>query len=134
MLNHSGRSIASTRYTSARTATTPTNQNLPDLVPNSAQLFDGGRGLRVTIANISTNVYDGPIEVSVTGLTTGTLTQVYARRVPAGGSVVVDFELDPAVTTQKTAAIRVDPNNAIPASRKRPFKRRAIQEMKPGRL
>ena len=103
---------ASTSPTSVVT-TTPTPQNTPDLTPSTAQLFDGGSGLRISVVNLSTVAYEGPLEVSVTGLTTGTLTKAFAVKIPSGGASTVDFELDPPVTTAKTAQIRVDPGNAI---------------------
>lgn len=99
--------------TSVANTQTPEPQDLPDLTPSNAQLIDGGAGLRVSVANLATTQYDGPLEVSVTGLTTGTLTRVFAVRVPPGGSVTVDFELDPPISSTLTAQIRVDPGNAL---------------------
>ncbi len=91
----------------------PTPANLPDLAPANGQLFDGGSGLRISVSNLATTAYGGALEVSVTGLTTGTLTRVFAVNVPPGGAVTVDFELDPPITQQRTATIRIDPANAV---------------------
>lgn len=99
--------------TSVANTQTPEPVNLPDLSPTNAQLFDGGAGLRISVANISTTQYDGAVEVSVTGLTTGTLTRVFALRILPGGAGTVDFELDPPISAARTAQIRVDPANAI---------------------
>lgn len=99
--------------TSVANTQTPEPQSQPDLTPSNAQLIDGGSGLRISVANLATTQYDGPLEVSVTGLTTGTLTRVFAVRIPPGGSVTVDFELDPPISQPATAQIRVDPGNAV---------------------
>ncbi|MBI5947105.1 MAG: SH3 domain-containing protein [Chloroflexi bacterium] len=90
------------------------NANAPDFVPTGAVLIDGGTTLRVTIANTSTNNYNGPLVVSVGGLVgTDVLKQVFSVNLVANGSATVDFDLNPPVTVQKTAAIKVDPDNAI---------------------
>ena len=87
--------------------------NAPDFAPTNASLIDGGTRLRVTIANLSTNSYDGPLVVSVGGVGAGTLTQSFGVRIPANSATTVDFDLTPAVTTQKSAQVKVDPENAI---------------------
>ena len=87
--------------------------NAPDLAPQNASLIDGGARLRITIANLSVNSFEGPVVVSAGGVGSGTLTQVFNLRIPANNSVTVDFEINPPVTTQKSAQIRVDPDNAI---------------------
>ncbi len=93
--------------------TTTVSPNAPDFAPTNASLIDGGLRLRVTVANLSTNSYDGPLVVSVGGVGAGTLTQSFAVRIPANNAATVDFELNPAVTTQKSAQVKVDPENAI---------------------
>jgi uncharacterized protein YgiM (DUF1202 family) len=87
--------------------------NSPDFVPTNAILFDGGAKLRVTVGNISTNNFNGTLVVSVSGVNPGTLTVAFAVNIPANGNATVDFELNPPVTTQKTAKVTVDPDNAI---------------------
>ncbi len=99
--------------TSVANTQTPEPENLPDLTPTNAQLFDAGAGLRVSVANLATTAYDGVVEVSITGLTTGTLTRVFALKIPPGSAGTVDFELDPPISAARTAQIRVDPANAI---------------------
>lgn len=85
----------------------------PDLSPTTALLIDGGTRLRVTIANLSTNRYQGALEVSVGGVLAGTLAQVFDVNINANGATTVDFDLNPAVTTERSAQVRVDPANAI---------------------
>ena len=87
--------------------------NAPDFAPTGAVLIDGGARLRVTIANLSTNNYSGSLVVSVGGLAASTLEKAFLVNLVANGSATVDFDLDPPVTVQKTAAIRVDPQNAV---------------------
>ncbi|OAI44545.1 hypothetical protein AYO38_00160 [bacterium SCGC AG-212-C10] len=93
------------------TATPPSTS--PDFVPTGANLIDGGERLRVTIQNNSGNRYEGLVEVAVGGVVPGTLTQAFGITVAANGSTTVDFELSTAVTTAKTAQIRIDPSNVV---------------------
>jgi hypothetical protein len=95
------------------TTVTPNPTSLPDLVPTNAVLIDGGTRLRVTVANLGQVGYEGPAEVAVGGLGAGTLTRAFGVNIASGGSGTVDFDLDAAVTEQRTAQIRVDPSNAI---------------------
>src|SRR6185312_3501348 len=78
-----------------------------------ATLTDGGSTLQVTVGNQSTNSYTGPLVVSAGGVTAGTLTLVFNVNIPANGSTTVNFDISPAVTTEKTVTIKVDPDNAI---------------------
>lgn len=87
--------------------------NAPDFAPTNAVLANGGARLRVTVANLSTNAFNGSLVVSVAGVGPGTLTQAFGIQIPANGNAVVEFEVDPPVTTQKTAQVKVDPDNAI---------------------
>ncbi|MEP7216632.1 MAG: SH3 domain-containing protein, partial [Anaerolineaceae bacterium] len=87
--------------------------NAPDFAPTNAVAIDGGTKLRVTIKNQSANSYNGAVVVSVSGVGPGTLTQAFNMALPAGGSAVADFELNPPVTTAKTAVVIVDPGTAI---------------------
>jgi len=60
----------------------------------------------------------GAVVVAVSGVGPGTLTQAFNMTLPAGGSAVADFELNPPVTTAKTAVVKVDPDNAIKETNK----------------
>ena len=59
------------------------------------------------------NDFTGPLVVSAGGVTAGTLTLVFNVNIPANGSATVNFDVNPPVTTEKTALIKVDPDNAI---------------------
>jgi len=96
---------------------TPTGK-LPDFFPQNAQLTDGGTKLRVSIANQSTSGYAGPLVVSVTGVTDTPLKLVFQVDIAANGSATVTFDVNPAVTTAKSATIKVDPDNAIKETNK----------------
>ncbi len=87
--------------------------NAPDFAPTGAVLIDGGTKLRVTVANLSLNNYSGSLAVWVDGVAAGTLKRAFAVNLVANSSATVDFDLDPPVTIQKTAVIRVDPENAV---------------------
>jgi subtilase family serine protease len=51
--------------------------------------------------------------VAVGGVSPGTLTKAFNVEIPANGATIVEFELNPPVTTQKSAQVKVDPDNAI---------------------
>ncbi len=87
--------------------------NAPDFVAQNASLEDGGARLQVTVTNSSAHSYTGPLVVAVSGVNPGTLTQVFSVNLPANGSTTVSFDLNPVVSTQVTATVRVDPENAI---------------------
>ncbi len=89
------------------------NPNAPDLAPTNAVLIDGGTRLRVTIANLASAGYSGPLVVAVSGVPADPAKQVFSVAIPANGSTTVDFSLNPAVTNQATVQVRVDPDNAI---------------------
>jgi uncharacterized protein YgiM (DUF1202 family) len=89
------------------------NPTAPDFAPTHASLLNGGATLRVTVANLSTNSYSGPLVVAVGGVSPGTLTKAFNVEIPANGATIVEFELNPPVTTQKSAQVKVDPDNAI---------------------
>ena len=95
------------------------NAKLPDFVPQSATLADGGAKLRVTIGNASSNSYTGPLVVSVSGGVVPKIpTQAFSVNLPANGSSTVEFDLDPPVTTPKTATVKIDPENAVKEANK----------------
>jgi uncharacterized protein YgiM (DUF1202 family) len=85
----------------------------PDFAPLNALLIDGGRTLRVTVGNQGTVAYAGPLVVAVGNVLPGTLTKAFGVQIPANGSTTVDFELNPPVTTQKSASVKVNPDNAV---------------------
>lgn len=89
------------------------NPNTPDFAPTNAALTNGGTTLRVTVGNLSSNAFNGSLVVSVAGVGPGTLTQAFGVQIAANGNTIVEFELSPPVTTQKTAQVKVDPDNAI---------------------
>ncbi len=89
------------------------NPNAPDFAPTNATLIDGGSKLRVTVANLSTNSFEGSLVVSVGGVATNTLTQAFGVRITANSATTIDFELNPPLTQQRAAQVRVDPDNAI---------------------
>ncbi len=91
---------------------TPAEQR-PDLTPVNAALADGGRILRVTIANLAPTAFEGALEVEVAGLPQGALRRAFAVTIAENGNVTVSFELDPAITAQATVTVRVDPSNAV---------------------
>lgn len=100
------------------TASPTTNPKLPDLLASNAQLTDGGAKLRVAIGNASTNSYSGPVIVAVGGIAANDLESAFQVDIPANGSATVTFDLNPAVTTQKTVTIKIDPKNLIKESNK----------------
>ena len=111
--------------TSPTTPTTPTvtpaptqAANLPDFVPTNAILIDGGSRLRVTVANVSTNAFNGTLVVSAAGVGANPGSKAFSVSIGANAAVTVDFDLDPPVTTPKSAEVRVDPDNAIKESSK----------------
>jgi hypothetical protein len=87
--------------------------NAPDLSPTNASVTSGGSLLQVTIANLASSDYSGPIVVSASGLPGGDLVQVYDRELLANGTVTVDFPLDPPLLEGGTVQIAVDPDDAI---------------------
>jgi uncharacterized protein YgiM (DUF1202 family) len=97
----------------APTASPTPNASAPDFFVAGATLTDGGSTLQVTVGNQSTNSYTGPLVVSAGGVTAGTLTLVFNVNIPANGSTTVNFDISPAVTTEKTVNVKVDPDNAI---------------------
>jgi flagellar motor switch/type III secretory pathway protein FliN len=54
----------------------------------------------------------------VSGVGPGTLSLAFSVNIPAGGSTTVEFDLKPAVTSQVTAQVKVDPGNAIKEANK----------------
>lgn len=97
----------------ATPSASPTPVNAPDLVPTNAVLIDGGQHLRVTVANIASAAFTGSLVVNVNGVGADPATKAFAVNIPANGSTTLDFDLNPPVTGQKTAQVRVDPDNAI---------------------
>ncbi|MGE0598308.1 MAG: CARDB domain-containing protein [Dehalococcoidia bacterium] len=103
---------------SPSTTTSPTpNPDAPDFVPTNAVLLNGGAALRVTVQNSSTNAYNGPLVVSVSGdVPAGEI--VIDAKLGANGTATVDFDVNPPITTTgKKAVVSVDPKNAVKESR-----------------
>ncbi|MBI2765547.1 MAG: hypothetical protein HYX53_06495 [Chloroflexi bacterium] len=93
---------------------TATPSSAPDFVPTDAQLIEGGARLRVTIKNISSNAFEGSIVVSAAKVNASPAEKAFGVKLAAnGGTGVVEFELSPPVTSQKSVDIKVDPSNAI---------------------
>jgi hypothetical protein len=94
------------------------NPNAPDFVPTNAILLEGGARLRVTLQNVSTNAYNGPLTIEVSG-DVGSKELAIAANVPGnGGTATVEFDLDTPITTAgKKAVVSVDPKNAVKESR-----------------
>ncbi|MEO6397663.1 MAG: CARDB domain-containing protein [Tepidiformaceae bacterium] len=89
------------------------NASAPDFAPTGAVAIDGGTRLRVTVGNRGAANYAGAVVVSVSGVGPGTLTQAFNMNLPAGGSAVADFELNPPLSSGRTAVVKVDPENAL---------------------
>ena len=83
-----------------------------DFVPTGASLVENGRKLRITVSNLGSSNYSGPLVVSVTGVGDQQRT-VFSVNISPNGATAVDFQLADAVTTLVTAQVRVDPDNAI---------------------
>jgi hypothetical protein len=94
------------------------NPNAPDFVPTNAILLEGGARLRVTLQNVSTNAYNGPLTIEVSG-DVGSKELAIAANVPGnGGTATVEFDLGTPITTAgKKAVVSVDPKNAVKESR-----------------
>ena len=88
----------------------------PDFISTNAVLVDGGRTLRVTISNVATNPFAGPIVVGVDGVPASPAEQVVDVTLPPNGTASVNFDLDPAITQQSSVNVTVDPDNAIEES------------------
>ena len=73
--------------------------------------------MRVTISNLASSDYSGPIVVSASGLPNGDVVQVFDREVLANGAVTVDFAVNPPMTEGGPVQISVDPDNAIKEAR-----------------
>ncbi|WP_322795322.1 CARDB domain-containing protein [Tepidiforma sp.] len=88
--------------------------NAPDFVPTNAVLANGGSLLRVTISNVSNNAYNGPLVVAVGGDVPQQEQAVSASLPANGGSTVVEFTVDPPVTSGgKRAVVTIDPANVV---------------------
>jgi hypothetical protein len=87
----------------------------PDFVPTNATLTGGGGTLRVTVANQSNNPYSGPLVIAISGETLQSQELVVSAEMAAnGGTVVVEFTLNPPVTTDGArVVVEVDPQNAV---------------------
>ena len=91
---------------------TPTvNPTSPDFVPTNAELADGGKVLRVSIANVSGTGYNGPVVISVSG--GAVASKVFNLDIEANGLIVVEFALSPPIVKDTAVQVRVDPDNAI---------------------
>ncbi len=101
---------------SVSTSPTP-NPDAPDFVPTNAVLVNGGAALRVTVQNSSTNPYNGPLVISVSGDVPAAEVVIDAK-LGANGSATVDFEVSPPITSSgKKAVISIDPKNAVKEAR-----------------
>jgi uncharacterized protein YraI len=99
------------------TASPTTNPNAPDFVPANAILIDGGATLRVTVQNLASSPYEGPLVVGVSKVDVISPQVVVDVDIPASGSVTVDFELEDAITDSgSTVQVSVDPGNAVDES------------------
>ncbi len=85
----------------------------PDFAPTGAVAIEGGSKLRVTVINRAATGYTGAVVIAVSGVGPGTLTQAFNMVLPASGSAVADFELNPPLTVGRTAVVKVDPDNAV---------------------
>lgn len=96
---------------------TPTpDTDAPDLAPRNAELASEGKVLRVTVENLSTSEFSGPLVIGVDGLADGAMQEAFVVQIPAGGTQVVSFNLATAVTEQSTISVTVDDGNAIEES------------------
>ena len=90
------------------------NPNSPDFVPTTAVLIDGGTVLRVTVQNVSSTAYNGPLVVGVGGDIPAKEVVIDAKLAANGGSATVDFDVNPPVTTSgKKAIVSADPKNSV---------------------
>ncbi len=98
-------------------ATPTVSPNAPDFVPANALLIDGGDTLRITVQNLASAPYEGPLVVGVSNVGVTSPQVAVDVNIPANGSVTVDFELDPPITsTGSTVQVTVDPGNAVEES------------------
>lgn len=88
----------------------------PDFTPSNASLHSGGTILRITISNISSAGYEGPLVVRASGLDQGTVEQVFAVNIGSNGATTVDFVLSRAQTSDATLQVAVDPDRTIDES------------------
>ena len=101
---------------SVSTSPTP-NPDAPDFVPTNAVLINGGAALRVTVQNSSTNAYNGPLVIAVSGDVPAAEVVIDAQ-LAANGTATVDFTVSPPITTTgKKAIVSVDPKNAVKEAR-----------------
>lgn len=99
------------------TASPTTNPNSPDFVPVNALILDGGKTLRITVQNLATSPYSGPLVVGVSKVGVSSPQVVVDAVIPANGKVSVDFDLDPPITAAGSSAqVSVDPGNAVKES------------------
>lgn len=94
------------------TATATNTPALPDFVPGNATLLDNGSTLQVTIANIGTAPYDGPLVVAVSGIV-GSQTKIFNVHMAANGGTAVNFSLGAPATSGGQVSVTVDPNGAV---------------------
>ncbi len=93
------------------------NTNAPDFVPVNALLIDGGKTLRITVQNLATAPFTGPLVVGVSKVGVSSPQVVVDASIPANGKVTVDFELNPPITASGSSAqVTVDPGNAVKES------------------
>ncbi len=85
----------------------------PDFMPTNATLDGNGSILRVTVANLSSTGYEGPLVVRVTGFERGPIEQVFGVNIPGNSAAAVEFNLSPAHTDGATIQAIVDPDGAI---------------------
>lgn len=87
----------------------------PDFVPTNATLASAGSILRVTVANQSNSPYSGPVVIAISGETLASQELVVDAEMAAnGGTVVVEFDLDPPASAETNrVVVEVDPLNAV---------------------
>jgi len=86
----------------------------PDFSPVDATLDSGGSVLRVTIANLSTQEYQGPLVVRVTGIGANALEQVFSVSLGANSTQAVEFSLPQSQSTGVTVQVSVDAAGQVP--------------------
>jgi archaellum component FlaF (FlaF/FlaG flagellin family) len=94
-------------------ATSTGTPNAPDFAPTNAVLIDGGSKLRITVVNLASSAYAGPLVIGVSGVPVDVPKQAFNVSIAANGSTTIDFTLSAAVTAQASARVQVDPDGAV---------------------
>ena len=88
----------------------------PDFIATNAELIEGGNRLRVTVRNVATVEYSGPLVIAVANVPAQAPERVANVNLPANGSATIEFALTEPVTEEGTVDVSVDPGNAIEES------------------